>query len=220
MEPPQVLKEFHRVFMKESTEGIWRAHLEIPLPTSTSIEQQMEHLFQYAYLADCNDAFARMYGYESSRQIVGARFPDLFDRNDGNNIRNLQLFLTHNYRVRDGETLEKHKDGSVRYFLNNAVGIVEDGSLIRVWGVQRDITDHKRREREKRDFYENLSPRQRIIFRMIAEGKSTKEIAAKLKISLKTVETHRSRLMKRLGIGDIPTLVRHAVRIGLVSDTP
>ncbi len=220
MEPPQELQEFHRVFMKESTEGIWRADLEIPLPTSASLEQQMEHLFLYAYLADCNDSFAEMYGYESSQQIIGARFPDLFDRNDSSNLMNLQKFLSNEYRVRDGETVEKDKNGERRYFLNNAVGIVEEDTLVRVWGVQREITDLKKKEKERVDFYEKLSPRQRMIFQMIAEGKSTKEIAADLAISLKTVETHRSRLMKRLEITDIPTLVRRAVRLGLVTDKP
>ena len=62
-----------------------------------------------------------------------------------------------------------------------------------------------------------LTPRQREILQLIAEGKSTKEIAAVLSVSVKTVETHRTQLMNRLDIHDIAGLVRYAVRTGLVT---
>ena len=64
---------------------------------------------------------------------------------------------------------------------------------------------------------EGLTERQREILQLIAEGKSTKEIAAILDVSVKTVETHRMRLMDRLEIHDVPGLVRFAIRAGLVS---
>jgi DNA-binding NarL/FixJ family response regulator len=64
---------------------------------------------------------------------------------------------------------------------------------------------------------ESLTPRQREILQMIAEGKSTKQIALILNISIKTVESHRAQLMKRLDARDIATLVRHALRLGIVS---
>lgn len=62
-----------------------------------------------------------------------------------------------------------------------------------------------------------LTPRQREILQLIAEGKSTKEIAFDLGLSVKTVETHRAQLMDRLGIHDVAGLVRYAIRAGLVS---
>lgn len=61
-----------------------------------------------------------------------------------------------------------------------------------------------------------LTPRQREILQLIAEGKNTKEIAFVLGLSVKTVETHRSMLMERLRIRDTPGLVRYAMRMGLV----
>jgi DNA-binding NarL/FixJ family response regulator len=64
---------------------------------------------------------------------------------------------------------------------------------------------------------ESLTPRQREILRLIAGGKTTKEIARALNISVKTVETHRMQLMERLDIHDIAGLVRYALRIGLVA---
>jgi len=62
-----------------------------------------------------------------------------------------------------------------------------------------------------------LTARKREILQLIAEGRSTKEIAADLGVSVKTVETHRAQLMERLDIHDIPGLVRFAIRAGLVS---
>ena len=63
---------------------------------------------------------------------------------------------------------------------------------------------------------ERLSPRQRQVLRMIAEGRGTKAIAKELDLSVKTVETHRAHLMRRLHISDVPGLVRFAIRTGQV----
>jgi DNA-binding NarL/FixJ family response regulator len=61
-----------------------------------------------------------------------------------------------------------------------------------------------------------LTARQREILQLVAEGKTTKQIAALLEVSVKTVETHRAQLMERLGIRDLAGLVRYALREGLV----
>lgn len=63
---------------------------------------------------------------------------------------------------------------------------------------------------------EPLTPRQREILKLVAEGLSTKEIAFALKVSGKTVETHRAQLMDRLDIHDVAGLVKYAIRIGLI----
>lgn len=64
---------------------------------------------------------------------------------------------------------------------------------------------------------ERLTPRQREVLQLIAEGHTTKEIAQILSVSVKTVTTHRMELMERLDIHDIAGLVRYAIRMGLVS---
>jgi len=61
-----------------------------------------------------------------------------------------------------------------------------------------------------------LTARQREILQLIAEGRSTKEIAATLDVSVKTVETHRAQIMERLDIRDVAGLVRFAIRSGLI----
>jgi len=62
-----------------------------------------------------------------------------------------------------------------------------------------------------------LSHRQRQVLRLLAECKSTKEIAFALNISVKTVETHRAQAMQRIGVHDIAGIVRYAIRHGMVS---
>jgi DNA-binding NarL/FixJ family response regulator len=64
---------------------------------------------------------------------------------------------------------------------------------------------------------ERLTVRQRQILQLIAEGCTTRQVADKLNISIKTVETHRAQLMHHLDIHDITGLVRYAIRMGLVS---
>jgi DNA-binding NarL/FixJ family response regulator len=62
-----------------------------------------------------------------------------------------------------------------------------------------------------------LTSKQREVLQLLAEGKSNKEVAACLRVTPKTVETHRAQLMERLDIRDVPGLVRYAIRIGLVT---
>jgi len=63
----------------------------------------------------------------------------------------------------------------------------------------------------------SLSRRQRQVLQLLATGRSTREIALGLHLSIKTVETHRAQLMSRLDIHDLAGLVRYAVRVGIVS---
>jgi DNA-binding NarL/FixJ family response regulator len=65
---------------------------------------------------------------------------------------------------------------------------------------------------------DSLSARQREILQLIAEGRTTKEIAFSLELSVKTVETHRRQVMERLQIFDVPGLVRFALRHGLIRE--
>ncbi len=67
---------------------------------------------------------------------------------------------------------------------------------------------------------ERLTPRQREILQLIAEGHTTKMIAQRLGLSVKTVETHRVQMMERLDIHEIAGLVRYAIRMGVVLPDP
>lgn len=78
--------------------------------------------------------------------------------------------------------------------------------------INNGIPDGKDHE----NVFARLTIRQREILQLIAEGNSTKEIANKLNVSVKTIETHRAQIMERLDIHDIPGLVRYAIRTGII----
>jgi DNA-binding NarL/FixJ family response regulator len=98
-----------------------------------------------------------------------------------------------------------------------AIRAVMSGETYLTPKVSRHVVEgFLREEAGETDPVEGLTDRQRQILQMIAEGRSTKEIAAVFDVSVKTIETHRARLMERLDIHDVPGLVRFAIRAGLV----
>jgi DNA-binding NarL/FixJ family response regulator len=83
-------------------------------------------------------------------------------------------------------------------------------------GISRRVVHEFARKTTFTTTMDLLSPRQREILQLLAEGNSNKEIATVLKLSIKTVETHRKELMERLGLHDVAGLVRYAIRMGIV----
>ena len=78
------------------------------------------------------------------------------------------------------------------------------------------VGDYTRMVSVRADDQDPLTSRQREVLKLIAEGLTTKAIARRLDISVKTADTHRAQLMERLHIHDIAGLVRHAIKIGLI----
>ncbi len=89
------------------------------------------------------------------------------------------------------------EDLILKAYISRLVGSITDGLAIR--GPLYKLTD-----------------RQVEVLKLVAEGLRTREIAKRLKLSVKTVESHRGEIMKRLGIHDVVSLVRYAIRVGLV----
>ena len=67
------------------------------------------------------------------------------------------------------------------------------------------------------DSYDLLSPREREVLQLVAEGKSNKEVASLLNLSVYTVETHRAKIMQKLNLKGVPELILYAVRKGIIS---
>jgi len=141
--------ERYRTFVEQSTEGICRFELEVPFSTGLPVEEQIEHFYLHAFIAECNDAMAAMYGYARAEEIVGARLGDLLPRSVPANVEYLEAFVSSGYRLADVESHEVDREGNRRCFLNNLTGIVEDGLLARAWGTQRDITERRAAEEER-----------------------------------------------------------------------
>jgi PAS domain S-box-containing protein len=148
--------ERYRAFIENSSEAIWRFELEQPIPVTLPEEEQIEMLYRYAYLAECNVAMARMYGYDSTDQIIGARIGNLLIRSNPRNVAFFHNFRRNGYRLADVETHEVDRHGNSKYFLNNLVGIQENACIVRAWGTQRDITHTKQAETLLRTSEERL----------------------------------------------------------------
>ncbi len=122
--------------------------------------------------------------------------------------------------------LEALRAGAAGYLLKNAdadeleraIRAVARGERYLTPSVSRHVIERfMRAERgEQAPAAAALSARQREVLQLIAEGRSTRVIAARLHLSVKTIETHRAQLMQRLDIYDVAGLTRYALRIGLI----
>src|SRR5215218_10335712 len=75
-------EERYRVFISSSADAMWRIELDKPISLDLSEEEQIEGIYKYGYLAECNDSMARLAGSVTADELVGARFSELFSRTD------------------------------------------------------------------------------------------------------------------------------------------
>jgi DNA-binding NarL/FixJ family response regulator len=122
----------------------------------------------------------------------------------------------------DPYVLEALRNGVSGYVLKTQAGDdliqaireVTRGSLYLSPGVSRTVVDAYRAKTDLPP--DPLSPREREVLQLVAEGKTTKEVAGQLGISVKTAESHRTRIMSKLNIHETAGLVRYAIRRGLI----
>lgn len=135
----------YRLFVAQSSEGIFCQELDRPIPIDSPEDEQVQRILQESYMAECNDALARMYGL-SPADFVGKRLTETVDAQDPVNVQLTRDYIRGGYRVVDRESHEVDLQGNAKIFLNSMIGIVEEGMLLRTWGIQRDITDRRRAE--------------------------------------------------------------------------
>ncbi len=143
-------EERYRSFFELSLQGCWRFELERPCPTALPEDEQVEHFYRFGYLAECNPEMARLYGFGGPDEIVGARLGDLLPPSDPHNREFLLAFIRSGYRLQGAESHELDRAGTPRIFVNNLVGVLENDFVVRAWGSQLDVTDHRRLEDELR----------------------------------------------------------------------
>ncbi len=140
-------RERYKNFIKGSSEGIWRFELYSPINISLPVNEQIDIMYSKGYLSECNDAMAKMYGYNIASDIVGATLGDMIPRSKDSE-EYLTSFIANEYKLVDTESIEKDKNGKSVYFINTFTGYIENGLLYRAWGVQRDITEQMKRQQE------------------------------------------------------------------------
>ncbi len=134
----------YRAYIEQSSEGIYRLEVSEPMDISMGVDEQVDYLYDHAYLAECNLRFARMYGIEKPEHLIGTRLYEFHGgKNHPVNRKEMHDLITSGYRIVNRETEEKSIDGNTRIFSNNTVGLVENGKLTRLWGTQTDITEQK-----------------------------------------------------------------------------
>ena len=145
-------EEGYRTFIDQSAVGIWRAEYKQPIDVTMPVNEQIELLLNTGKISEANDFMAKMYGYIKSEEMIGRRIRDFYyleNNFDEEKTRDfLTSFISNNYRISNAESKEIDRTGNIRYILNNNIGIVENGFLVRTWGVQTDITDRKKTEHE------------------------------------------------------------------------
>lgn len=143
-------EEDYRSFVAQSSEGIFREELDPPLPIDLPEDELVHRIIHESYLAECNDAMAKMYGFESSEQFVGKRLTELMAAEDPRNIAVTRDYVRSGFRLLDRESHEVDAHGNPKVFRNSITGIVENGMLVRTWGIQRDVTEQVKLQEEIR----------------------------------------------------------------------
>jgi PAS domain S-box-containing protein len=139
-------EDAYRKFVARSSEGIFREELDAPVPVNLGEDELIQRILHDSYMAECNDAVARMYGFASGQELVGKRLTELLNADDPRNIELTREYIRSGFRVMERESHETDLHGNPKVFRNSMIGIVEDGKLVRTWGIQRDVTEQARLE--------------------------------------------------------------------------
>ncbi len=166
-------EENYRMFVTQSSEGIFRQDLDAPVPIDLPEEELIHHILHDSYMAECNQAMAEMYGLNSPAEFLGKRLTELLVVDDPHNIELTREYVRSSFRVLERESHETDLHGNPKVFLNSMFGIVENGKLLRTWGIQRDISDRLKAEEARRkaeDALRESEERYRTFVEQSSEG--------------------------------------------------
>jgi PAS domain S-box-containing protein len=142
-------EEDYRRFVAQSSEGIFREELDVPLPIDLPEDELVQRILDGSYMAECNDAMARMYGFTSGNELLGKRLTEMLVSGDPRNVEMTREYVRSGFRVLDRESHEVDVHGSRKIFRNSMIGIIQNGNLVRTWGIQRDVTEQVRLEKAR-----------------------------------------------------------------------
>ena len=144
----------YKSFISHSHEGVWRVELEQPIPIDLPAEEGLGRFMQDAHIAECNLAYARMFGLSSPEEMVGKRLRDLGSFSDQGSLESYRASARGGFRTVDFQGLDKA--GNLKYFQSTEIPIVENGMLVHIWGTTRDVSELKRADEERRRSFDQL----------------------------------------------------------------
>jgi PAS domain S-box-containing protein len=150
-------EKHYRSFFDISTDAIWCFETSEPIRIDQEIDEIIRQIYASGVLVDCNDRMAKMYGFENREAIIGSRLEDLLVPGDSRNVEFLRNFIQNHFALSEGISFEPDLTGNLRVFANRFVGLIEDGYLVRAWGVQQDITKQNKSENALKESRNRLS---------------------------------------------------------------
>lgn len=134
-------EKHYRTLFELSSEGIVRFGYHQPIPLSLSVDEQLELCYRSIYMAEGNEAFAKMYEYENAEDAIGLTLDDFHDRHSEVTLATMRAYVEDKHSARNTETVEFDRYGQKRYFLNSSVSTIENDCVVSTWVSQIDITE-------------------------------------------------------------------------------
>lgn len=149
LERENILKELsaadqrYQLFVKNSTEQIWRVELEPPISMHMSMQECIDAVYERGIVREVNESAAKRYGL-TPEELVGRPMNQVRDKNNPENAESDRQWYRSGFNMKDHVAVNKDPSGRRMVLLTNTIGIVEDGLLVRIWGISRDITQSRR----------------------------------------------------------------------------
>ena len=136
----------HQAFISSNPDAMWRIEMEQPVPLNVTEDEVIDRVYRFGYLAECNEALAPLAGVDGADELVGMRFGEVAELTNPAAREELRQAIHASFRSIRVETAPREPNGGQIYRLRTQFGIVEDGSLRRIWGMTRDLTALRRAE--------------------------------------------------------------------------
>lgn len=136
-------------FIQNSAEGIWRIEFTEPISVRGENREIAKQITEKGVVVECNQALAEMYGFDRPDQLIGRHSLEFIADVEGF-IASKMRFTEQNFSITNIETKEKDKFGNIHYFENSYIGEVSANHLVRIWGIQRDVTEKRRLQEQLR----------------------------------------------------------------------
>ena len=135
--------ERYRSLVNNSTEAIWRLEFNPPIPMSLPMNEFIDACYERAIVAEANDNAAKE-SKQRGAELAGRLYRDIRDKNHPVNLESDRAWYRSGCQLQDYMTVSKGSDGRVLTFMTNIHSVIENGCLVRSWGIQREVTEKQR----------------------------------------------------------------------------